>query len=51
MYLFKDQKEKEIQVMCKLCLKEISFKVTSEEYENTKEFPIKKEDIHGTGGA
>jgi len=48
MYLFKDQKEKEIPVMCKLCLNEIKFTVTAAEYEVTKKFPIKKEDIHGS---
>jgi hypothetical protein len=48
MYLFEDQKEKEISVMCKLCLREIKFKITVDEFQETKTFPIKKEDTHGT---
>ncbi len=48
MYLFKEQKEKEIPVMCKLCLTEIKFVVTVEEYQKTNKFPITKENIHGS---
>ena len=48
MYLFKDQEEIEISINCKLCLKEIKFTVSVEEYKNITKFPIKKESIHGT---
>jgi hypothetical protein len=48
MYLFKDQEEVEISINCKLCLKEIKFIVSVEEYKNITKFPIKKESVHGT---
>ncbi|MFX0187822.1 MAG: hypothetical protein ACFE8A_08805 [Candidatus Hodarchaeota archaeon] len=48
MYLFKDQEEVEISINCKLCLKEIKFKISVEEYKNITKFPIKKESVHGT---
>lgn len=47
MYLFKDKEEVEIPYTCKLCLKEISFKITKKEYKDVSKFPIKKEFIHG----
>ena len=47
MYLFKDKDEVEISHSCKICLKEIKFKVTKDEYRDIKRFPIKKENIHG----
>ena len=47
MYLFEGQKEISIPFTCKTCLKELKFTITAEEYENTKEFPIRKEYIHG----
>jgi hypothetical protein len=47
MYLFKDKDVVEVPVTCKICLKEIKFPVSANEYRDTKKFPIKKEDIHG----
>ena len=47
MYLFKDKDEIEITHTCKICLKEIKFKVTKDEYRDVKRFPIKKENVHG----
>ncbi|TXT60412.1 MAG: hypothetical protein BAJALOKI2v1_110072 [Promethearchaeota archaeon] len=47
MYLFKEQDEVEITQTCKLCLEEISFTVSANEYKATNKFPIKKENIHG----
>ncbi len=47
MYLFKDQEEITIPFICKSCLKEIKLVITAEEYKNTTEFPIRKENIHG----
>lgn len=47
MYLFKEQDEIEIPIMCKLCFKEIKFKVTADEYRNITEFPFRREDVHG----
>ena len=47
MYLFKDQEEIEIVLTCKLCLKEIKFLISAEEYKKITKFPIKKESIHG----
>lgn len=48
MYLFKGENEKEFKVACKLCLVEIKFTITAEDYKNTQAFPIKIEDIHGS---
>ncbi|MFX0070518.1 MAG: hypothetical protein ACFFAO_05440 [Candidatus Hermodarchaeota archaeon] len=47
MFLFKEQDEIEIPIMCKLCFKEIKFKVSADEYRNISEFPFKREHIHG----
>jgi len=47
-YLFKEQEVVEIPINCKICLKNVKFTVTSDEYKKTRIFPIKKEDIHGT---
>ncbi len=47
MYLFKENKLAKIPVTCKLCLKEVEFEVTNEEYKKIKRFPITKENIHG----
>ncbi|MFO8019228.1 MAG: hypothetical protein R6U96_11370 [Promethearchaeia archaeon] len=47
MYLFKDQEEVEVEVSCKMCLKDVKFTFTADEYKNTKEFPLIREDIHG----
>ncbi|MEJ2248206.1 MAG: hypothetical protein P8Y70_01060 [Candidatus Lokiarchaeota archaeon] len=47
MYLFRDKKEIEILVTCKLCLNKIVFKITADEYKNIKKFPFKREDTHG----
>ncbi len=48
MYLFKDDEEVEIPYTCKLCLKEIPFKITKKEYQAVSKFPIKKEVVHGS---
>ena len=48
MYLFKDEEEVEIPYTCKLCLKEITFKITKKEYQDVSKFPIKKEVVHGS---
>ena len=48
MYLFKEKEEVEIPYTCKLCLKEIPFKITKKEYQDTIKFPIKKESLHGS---
>lgn len=48
MYLFKDEEEVEIPYTCKLCLKEILFKITKKEYQDTTKFPIKREILHGS---
>jgi len=48
LYLFKDDDEVEIPYTCKLCLKEIPFKITKKEYQDVSKFPIKKEVVHGT---
>ncbi|TFG21468.1 MAG: hypothetical protein EU529_13595 [Promethearchaeota archaeon] len=48
MYLFKDQNEIEISLNCKLCLKEIKFTISAEEYKKIKKFPFKRESVHGT---
>lgn len=47
MYLFKGEQQLTIPVKCKLCLKEIKFEITAEEYSQTNKFPITKTDIHG----
>ncbi|MFX0180021.1 MAG: hypothetical protein ACFE78_07505 [Candidatus Hodarchaeota archaeon] len=47
MYLFKDKEVLEIPYSCKVCLKEIKFKITAEEYKAVVKFPIKKEILHG----
>ncbi len=47
MYLFEEKDEIEIPVSCKICLKEIKFKVSKDEYKEVKKFPIKKEYVHG----
>ncbi|TFG17191.1 MAG: hypothetical protein EU533_08475 [Promethearchaeota archaeon] len=46
-FLFQDRDEKEITIKCKLCLEDVSVKVTLAEYQSTKSFPIVKEVIHG----
>ncbi|MBD3215530.1 MAG: hypothetical protein GF311_23170 [Candidatus Lokiarchaeota archaeon] len=47
MYLFDESKEAEVSIKCKLCLAEIKFKITRDEYQNTNKFPIIKESVHG----
>jgi hypothetical protein len=47
MYLFKDKNIVEVPITCKICLKEIKFPISVDEYKNIKKFPIKKENIHG----
>ena len=48
MFLFKDQKEIEIPIKCKICLEEIKFKVSALEYKEIHAFPFKRRHIHGT---
>jgi hypothetical protein len=47
LYLFKDKEEVEIPYTCKLCLNELKFKITADEYKKVSKFPIKKEMEHG----
>lgn len=47
MYLFDENKEAEVSIKCKLCLEEITFKITLDEYQSTDKFPIVKESVHG----
>lgn len=47
MYLFKDKDIVEASITCKICLKEIKFPISADEYKEIKKFPIKKEDVHG----
>ncbi|MFW9939083.1 MAG: hypothetical protein ACFFD5_15665 [Candidatus Thorarchaeota archaeon] len=47
MYLFKDKEEVEIPYGCKVCLKEIKFRVSAKEYKDVTKFPIRKESVHG----
>ncbi|NVM18809.1 MAG: hypothetical protein HWN80_13925 [Candidatus Lokiarchaeota archaeon] len=47
MYLFKEKEEVEIPYTCKLCLKEIPFKITKKEYQAATKFPITKQLTHG----
>ena len=47
MYLFKDKDIVEVPITCKMCLKEVKFPISADEYKEIKKFPMKKEDIHG----
>ncbi len=47
MDLFNQREKITIPITCKLCLKEIEFEVSAEEYNKTESFPIIKESIHG----
>jgi len=47
MYLFKDKDIIEVPITCKICLKELKFPISVDEYKEIKKFPIKREDIHG----
>ncbi|MFX1365452.1 MAG: hypothetical protein ACFFCE_08535 [Promethearchaeota archaeon] len=47
MYLFKDKDVVDVAVTCKICLKEIKFPISVDQYRDIKKFPIKKEDVHG----
>jgi NADH:ubiquinone oxidoreductase subunit C len=47
-FLFQNKNEKEIHSTCKLCLSDVKFTVTLNEYQNTSRFPLIKESIHGT---
>ena len=47
MGLFNQREKIVIPIKCKLCLEEIEFEVSAEEYNATKSFPIKKESMHG----
>ena len=48
MYLFQGKSEKEIITKCKLCLSEVKFIVSLDEYKKTIKFPFKLESLHGT---
>ncbi len=47
MYLFKDKNIVDVAITCKICLKEIKFQISADEYKEIKKFPLKREDIHG----
>ena len=47
MYLFKDKNVVDVTITCKICLKEIKFPISVDEYKDIKKFPINREDIHG----
>ncbi|MFX1438405.1 MAG: hypothetical protein ACFFAA_14610, partial [Promethearchaeota archaeon] len=47
MYLFKDKQVVEVPITCKICLKEIKFPISVDEYKEIKKFPIRKENVHG----
>ncbi|MFW9999086.1 MAG: hypothetical protein ACFE9Q_06945 [Candidatus Hodarchaeota archaeon] len=47
MYLFKDKDIVEVPIKCKICLKDIKFPISVDEYKEIKKFPIKKENVHG----
>jgi hypothetical protein len=47
MYLFKDKDVVEVPITCKICLKEIKFPISVEEYREIKKFPIRRENVHG----
>ncbi|MFX1419619.1 MAG: hypothetical protein ACFE9N_11925 [Promethearchaeota archaeon] len=47
MYLFKDKDIVEVPITCKICLKEIKFPISVDEYKEITKFPIQKENIHG----
>jgi len=47
MYMFKDKDIVEVAITCKMCLKEIKFPISVDEYKEIRKFPIKKEDVHG----
>ncbi|MFX1566986.1 MAG: hypothetical protein ACFFCV_01315 [Promethearchaeota archaeon] len=47
MYQFKDKDIVDVSITCKICLKEIKFPVTIDEYKRITKFPIKKENVHG----
>ncbi|MFX0011640.1 MAG: hypothetical protein ACFE9R_15110 [Candidatus Hermodarchaeota archaeon] len=47
MYLFEGKREKEIVTKCKLCLSEIKFIISADEYKSITQFPFKKEALHG----
>lgn len=47
MFLFQNRKEVEVRHTCKMCMTEISFTITLDEY-NKGVFPIIKEAVHGS---
>lgn len=47
MYQFKDKDIVDVLITCKICLKEIKFPISVDEYKNITKFPIKKENVHG----
>jgi len=46
-FLFQDKNEKEISIKCKLCFEDVKFIITLADYQNTTQFPLVKESIHG----
>jgi hypothetical protein len=47
MYQFKDKDIVDVPITCKICLKELKFPITVDEYKQITKFPIKKENVHG----
>ena len=47
MYLFEGKREKEIVTKCKLCLAEVKYVISVDEYKSITQFPFKKEALHG----
>jgi hypothetical protein len=45
--MFKDKDVVEVPITCKICLKEIKFPISVDEYKEIKKFPIRRENIHG----
>ncbi|MBD3256344.1 MAG: hypothetical protein GF383_14700 [Candidatus Lokiarchaeota archaeon] len=48
MYLFEEQDVVDVKITCKMCLKEIKFPISAEDYQKIEKFPFKREIIHGT---
>ncbi len=47
MQIFEENDKTEVKITCKVCMEEIKYFITEEEYKNTVKFPIRKENIHG----
>jgi hypothetical protein len=48
MFLFQNKAEKEIVTKCKLCLSDVKYTISLNEYKGISKFPFKKECLHGT---